>query len=74
MQGAKPWWWSKLMWLGIAQIIAGIAGMYGHDLDADAMSDQFYQLLLIVNGGLTIAGRAVTKQPVTLISRKASTK
>lgn len=34
----KPWWQSRTLWGGIVAVGAGVAGLFGVDLDAETQS------------------------------------
>ena len=60
----KPWYKSKLFWLGALEILAGVAELAISYLESPEAGVAF-----IVKGLLTIYGRYVTKQPMTFTGK-----
>lgn len=60
----KPWYKSKMFWLGIAQILGGMAEVVTTGLQTDE------GLGFIITGVLTVIFRYVTNQPITFSGRE----
>lgn len=59
----KPWYTSKLFWLGVLEIISGVSGYLTEAITTQASVGS------ILFGLLTIVLRYVTKQPITFTGR-----
>ena len=63
----KHWYFSKAVWGGIIAVLAGLAGLFGFDLDADTQSKLAEHAVAIasaVGGALAIYGRVKADKKV----------
>ena len=68
MNNTKTWWASKGVWGGIIAVGAGIAGMFGIDIDPEAQLTlaQKIPLVVVEVGGIwAIIGRLVASSRLT---------
>ena len=63
----KPWWQSKTIWGGAVAVGAGLAGLFGVDIDASTQDGIVQNILSVasgVGGLIAIYGRLKAEQSV----------
>jgi uncharacterized membrane protein len=66
-QNQKPWWQSKTVWGGLVAVGAGIAGLFGLDLDAQAqgaLAEHGVAIASAIGGLLAVYGRVKANSKV----------
>ncbi len=62
----KPWWKSKGVIGGLVAVIAGLAGLFGVDVDQPVLTDIILQVGAAIGGVLAVIGRIKAEKPVHL--------
>lgn len=61
---SKPWYASKLNWLGFFMIAQGIASGFGVSINADESAEITTSLINAIEGAAVIVLRAITSKPI----------
>lgn len=67
MFDAKPWWYSRTIWGGIAAVIAGIGQEVGIPMSSEevsALGESLFSVMTVIGGILAIYGRVRAERTI----------
>jgi len=70
LDGTKPWWQSRAVWGGIVAAAAGIASLFGVDIDQAKATEIAVSLAPLIGGALAVYGRVRASKPIRRIEKK----